>query len=54
MIIIQKHLEFFWQYWRHEDDNGVDDNGVIVDFTAANAVTDSFKIKGKITGPQQW
>ena len=28
----------------------MDDNGAIVDFNAANAITGSFKIKEKITG----
>ena len=37
-----------WQYCR--DEPAMDDNGAIVDFNAANAITDSFKIKEKITG----
>ena len=34
-----------WQYCR--DEPAMDDNGAIVDFNAANAITDSFKIKEK-------
>ena len=37
-----------WQYCR--DEPTVYDNGAITDFTEANAITDSFKIKEKITG----
>ena len=36
-----------WQYCR--DEPAVDDNGAIADFTEANAITDSFKIKEKRT-----
>ena len=35
-----------WKYCR--DEPAVDDNGAIADFTEANAITDSFKIKQKI------
>ena len=37
-----------WKYCR--DEPAVDDNGAIADFTEANAITDSFKIKEKRTG----
>ena len=37
-----------WQYCR--DEPAVYDYGAITDFTEANAITDSFKIKEKITG----
>ena len=42
MIIIQKHLEFFWQYSK-------DANDVVTDFNKANA-TKLFNLKAKITG----
>ena len=43
-----KASRILWQYSR--DEPGVDDNGAIVDFTEDNAITNSFKIKEKITG----
>ena len=49
VIIIQKHLEFFWQYCRDEPAINAA-NGNIVDFNANNATTDLFKIKEKTTG----
>ena len=39
-----RHL---WQYCR--DKLALDDNGAIVDFTVASSITDSFKIKEKLT-----
>ena len=44
MIIIQKHLEVYCS-----NEPAVSDNGVIIDFNAAN-ITDSFTFKEKITG----
>ena len=44
-----KASKILWQYWKDEQAiNAV--NGNDVDFNAANATTNSFKIKGKITG----
>ena len=43
-----KTFEILWEYCR--DVLAVDAHGVIVDFNADNATTDSFKIKEKITG----
>ena len=37
-----------WQYCR--DELALNDDGKIADFTAANAITNSFKIKEKVTG----
>ena len=37
-----------WRYCR--DQPALDDNNAITDFTVANSITDSFKIKEKITG----
>ena len=37
-----------WQFCR--DEPASDANGTIVDFNAANSITDSFKIKEKMTG----
>ena len=42
-----KTSAILWQYCR--DEPSVDRNGPIVDFTKANDITDSFKIKEKIT-----
>ena len=36
--------------WQHCREAAVDANGGIADFTAANSITDSFKIKEKVTG----
>ena len=47
MIIIQKHLEFFWQY--SKDEWALDANDVVTDFNKANA-TKLFNLKAKITG----
>ena len=47
MIIIQKHLEFFWQY--SKDEWAPDANDVVTDFNKANA-TKLFNLKAKITG----
>ena len=47
MIIIQKHLESY-AYCRDEPAINAA-NGNIVDFNADNDITDSFKIKEKIT-----
>ena len=47
MIIIQKHLEFFWQYCK--DEWALDANDVVTDFNYANA-TKLFNLKAKITG----
>ena len=51
--MIQKHLEFLWQYYRNEPDlNG---DGEIVDFTAANGINNSFKIKkSNMPNRRQW
>ena len=37
-----------WQYCR--DVRSVNDDGAITDFTEANAITDSFNLKVKLTG----
>ena len=43
-----KTSEILWKYCR--DKPAIDDNGAIVNFNGANAITDLFKIKVKITG----
>ena len=43
-----KTSEILWKYCR--DKSALDDNGAIVNFNGANAITDLFKIKVKITG----
>ena len=43
-----KTFRVLWQYCR--DELAVDGNGEIVDFTAVDSLTNSFKIKEKITG----
>ena len=43
-----KTSEILRKYCR--DKSAVDDNGAIVNFNGANAITDLFKIKVKITG----
>ena len=48
MIIIEKTSEILWQYCR-----GVlvlDNDGAVTGFTEANASTDSFNLKEKLTG----
>ena len=42
MIIIQKHLEFYFSI--------VYNDGAVSDFTQANAITDSFNLKAKLKG----
>ena len=48
MIIVQKHLEFYLQYCR--DTPALAADNTITNFTENNAITDSFKIKERITG----
>ena len=43
-----KSFGILWQYCR--DDTALDANNATTDFTVANSITDSFKIKEKITG----
>ena len=49
MIINKKTSGILWQYCKDEPPINAS-NGKIVDFDAANATTDLFKIKEKITG----
>ena len=49
MIINKKTSGILWQYCKDEPAINAS-NGKIVDFDAANATTDLFKIKEKITG----
>ena len=37
-----------WQYCREEQD--LDDDNTIIDFSVANSIADAFKIKAKVTG----
>ena len=43
-----KISEILWQYCR--DEPALANDGTIDDFTEANVITDSFKVKDKITG----
>ena len=45
MIIIQKNLEFYSNFLP-----AVNDDGAITNFTSANATTNSFNLKVKLTG----
>ena len=43
-----KESGILWQYWR--DKQAVNAKGDVDDFNAANATTNSFNLKAKITG----
>ena len=45
---LSKTSGILWQHWR--DKPALDAHNAITDFSASNAITDSFKMKEKITG----